>query len=167
MQFGWLATPVLAGLVLCFYYPAFNHGQLAMGKYHRFEKIKTELTDSGWLEALFQGSRILAQSEKDASWYITATASAALRPWPNPPTPWANIKYSLANSGKTDASSRGDMATQTLLAHFPMLFQKNPQAVMVIGLASGVTAGEVLWYPVEKLDILEINDQVVAASEFF
>jgi spermidine synthase len=78
-----------------------------------------------------------------------------------------NMIFSLANSGKTDASSRGDMATQTLLAHFPMLFQKNPRAVMVIGLASGVTAGEVLCYPVEKLDVLEINDQVAAASKFF
>jgi len=37
---------------------------------------------------------------------------------------------------------------------------------MVIGLASGVTAGEVLCYPVEKLDVLEINDQVAAASKF-
>ncbi|MDX2500102.1 MAG: fused MFS/spermidine synthase, partial [Deltaproteobacteria bacterium] len=166
LQFGWLATPLLAGLVLCFYYPAFNHGQLAMGQYHRFEKIRAELTDSGWLEALFQGSRILAQSGKPELVYYgdgiggftTVTKSADAL---------GQVKYSLANSGKTDASSRGDMATQTLLAHFPMLFQKNPQAVMVIGLASGVTAGEVLWYPVEKLDILEINDQVVAASNFF
>jgi len=165
-QFGWLAAPLLAGLVLCFYFPSFNRGHLAMGQYHRFEKIKAELTDSGWLEALFQGSRILTQSGKNELVYYgdgiggftTVTKSADAL---------GQVKYSLANSGKTDASSRGDMATQTLLAHFPMLFQKNPQAVMVIGLASGVTAGEVLWYPVEKLDILEINDQVVAASNFF
>ena len=166
LQFGWLATPVLAGLSLCFYYPAFDHGQFASGKYHRFEKIRAELTDNGWLESLFQGSRILPQSGKHELVYygdgiggfttVTKSANAL-----------GQVKYSLANSGKADASSRGDMATQTLLAHFPMLFQKNPRAVMVIGLASGVTAGEVLWYPVEKLDILEINDQVVAASNFF
>ena len=29
---------------------------------------------------------------------------------------------------------------------------------------SGVTAGETLLYPVEAVDVLEINDQVVAAS---
>lgn len=38
---------------------------------------------------------------------------------------------------------------------------------MVIGLASGITADEVLHYAVEKLDILEINDQVVSASNIF
>jgi spermidine synthase len=48
-----------------------------------------------------------------------------------------------------------------------MLFHKNLKTVMVIGLASGITAGEVLSYPIENLDILEINDQVVAASNIF
>jgi len=134
-----------------------------MGQYHRFEKIKAKLRGSGWLEALFQGSKILGRSEKGELVYygdgiggFTTVSKSA--------DALGTIKYILANSGKTDASSQGDMATQTLLAHFPMLFQKNPRAVMVIGLASGVTAGEVLYYPVEKLDILEINDQVVEAS---
>jgi spermidine synthase len=48
-----------------------------------------------------------------------------------------------------------------------MLFHRDPKAVMVLGLASGITAGEALCYPVDRLDILEINDQVVAASGFF
>jgi spermidine synthase len=37
----------------------------------------------------------------------------------------------------------------------------------VLGLASGISAGEVLHYPVEKLDVIEINQQVVHASDFF
>jgi len=166
LNFAGLAAPLLAGLVLCFYYPAFNHAQLATGKYSRFEKIRAELIDSGWLESLFQGSRILARSETEELVYygegiggFTTVVKSA--------DALGTIKYTLANSGKPDATSQGDMTTQTLLAHFPMLFQKNPRTVMVIGLASGVTAGEVLWYPVDQLDILEINDQVVAASNFF
>jgi spermidine synthase len=59
------------------------------------------------------------------------------------------------------------METQTLLAHFPMLCHKDPQSVMVIGLASGITAGEVLLYPVAAMDVLEINPQVIEASRFF
>jgi len=166
LHFGAVAAPVLAGLVLCGYYPSFNHQQLAMGKYHRFDQIKAELAGSGWLESLLRGSTILAQKDtrellfygEGIGGFTTVTQSADAL---------GNLKYTLANSGKPDASSRGDMATQTLLAHFPMLFQKNPQTVMVIGLASGVTAGEVLWYPVKQLDVLEINDQVVQASRFF
>lgn len=37
----------------------------------------------------------------------------------------------------------------------------------MLGLASGITAGEVLHYPVRQLDILEINEQSVDASCFF
>jgi spermidine synthase len=48
-----------------------------------------------------------------------------------------------------------------------MLCHRNPQSVMVIGLASGITAGEVLHYSVAAMDVLEINHQVVEASRFF
>ena len=75
--------------------------------------------------------------------------------------------FSLYVSGKADASSRLDMFTQVLLAQFPLALHPDPRKVMVLGLASGVTAGEVLAHPVERVDILEINPQVVAASEWF
>jgi spermidine synthase len=81
--------------------------------------------------------------------------------------PLGHIDYSMANSGKMDASSFGDMATQTLSANFPMLFHRSPRTVMVLGLASGITAGEVLYYPVEQLDVVDINKQVVKGSDFF
>ena len=165
-RFGLLAAPALAGLVLCWYYPAWNHGQLAIGKYHRFEKTRAAMAHAGWLEALWQGPGILARIEKGELVYygdgiggFTTVVKSA--------DALGNTKYILANSGKPDATSLGDMGTQTLLAHFPMRFHQNPQTVMVIGLASGVTAGEVLRYPAQKLDILEINDQVAAASNFF
>jgi hypothetical protein len=48
-----------------------------------------------------------------------------------------------------------------------MLFHRDAKAVMVLGLASGVTAGEVLHYPVEQLDVIDISRQVVTASDFF
>jgi spermidine synthase len=73
----------------------------------------------------------------------------------------------LAIGAKPDASSRGDMKTQTVCTHFPMLFHPNPRTVMVLGVASGVTAGEVLCYPIERLDVLEISPEVVKASDFF
>ena len=78
-----------------------------------------------------------------------------------------NAQLSLFLSGKADASSRNDMFTQTLLAHFPMAVHPRPEDVMVLGLASGTTAGEVLHYPVKRLDILEINPKVVEAARRF
>jgi spermidine synthase len=165
-RFGLLAVPALAGLVLCFYYPAWNHRQLSTGKYHRFEEISAGIASTGWLESLFQGPKILSRSEKSELVYY-GDGIGGFTTVVKYTDAFGNFKYTLANSGKPDASSREDMDTQTLLAHFPMLFHKNPKTVMVIGLASGITAGEVLSYPVENLDILEINDQVVAASNIF
>jgi spermidine synthase len=78
-----------------------------------------------------------------------------------------NKGYALFSSGKPEASSQLDMDTQTLSAHVPLLFHKDPKTVLVVGLASGVTAGEVLHYPVERLDVIDINRKVVGASHFF
>ena len=167
MQFGWLVPPVLAGLILSLYYPAWSHQQLSISKYHRFEEIQSELTGSGWFEALFQGVQILDRIEKGTLVYYGDGIGGFTTVLKYTDDVMGNISYTMANSGKADASSRYDMETQTLLAHIPMLYHKRPKTVMVIGLASGITAGEVLHYPIEKLDILEINDQVVAASNLF
>jgi spermidine synthase len=161
-----LAVPALAGLFLCFYFPAWNRLLLAKGKYHRFEEVGADVTSYGWLEALLRGPEILARFENAELVYYGEGIGGFTTVFRNP-DPFGNIRYILANSGKADASSRGDMKTQTLLAHFPMLFHANPKTVMVLGLASGVTAGEVLYYPVDQLDVLEISRQAVEASDFF
>jgi spermidine synthase len=77
------------------------------------------------------------------------------------------VEYALFNSGKADASSHGDRSTQALSAHIPLLFHPHAQNVMVLGLASGMTPGEMLLYPIQRLDIVEINDQVVSACRQF
>ncbi len=166
VQSGLLALPALAGLVLCFHYPAWNHSQLSTGKYQRFEEIRASIVNTGWLESLFRGSTILSKSAKGELVYY-GDGIGGFTTVIKYTDALGNIEYAMANSGKPDASSRGDMKTQTLSAHFPMLFHKNPKTVMVLGLASGITAGEVLHYPVEQLDVLEISYQVVAASDFF
>ncbi|MEZ5286457.1 MAG: fused MFS/spermidine synthase [Vicinamibacterales bacterium] len=73
----------------------------------------------------------------------------------------------LAVDGKVDASNRGDMLTQKLVAHLPLLLHPDPQRVAVIGLGSGVTAGAVLAHPVAHADVIEISPEVIEASRFF
>ena len=51
---------------------------------------------------------------------------------------------SLAIDGKVDASNAGDMLTQRMLAHVPLLLHPNPQRVAILGLGSGVTLGSAL-----------------------
>ena len=73
----------------------------------------------------------------------------------------------LAVDGKVDASNRGDMLTQKLIAHLPLLVHDRPEQVAVIGLGSGATAGAALSHPVSRVDVIEISPEVVAASAFF
>jgi len=74
----------------------------------------------------------------------------------------------LAVDGKVDASNTGDMYTQLLLGHLPLLLSKEPKSALVIGLGSGVTLGAVAQHEsVEKIDCVEIEPAVVKAAEFF
>ncbi|RPJ62867.1 MAG: hypothetical protein EHM24_25345, partial [Acidobacteria bacterium] len=73
----------------------------------------------------------------------------------------------MAIDGKIDASNGGDMLTQKLLGHLPLLLHDSPSDVCVIGLGSGVTAGAVLQHPLSSVDLLEISPAVVKASDFF
>ncbi len=165
---GFTAAAIV-GLYFCTTYPTWNRLLLAKGKYHRFEEISFSqdiLAGAGWLESLFKGAEILNPLERGKLIYY-GDGIGGFTTVLKYPGPFDNVEYSLANSGKMDASSRSDMYTQTALAHFPMLFAENPSTVMVLGLASGITAGEVLHYPIKQLDVIDINDRVEAASRFF
>ena len=72
----------------------------------------------------------------------------------------------LKIGGKTDASS-GDIETQLLSGHLPMLFAPDSARVMVIGQGSGMTLAGVLRYPVKSAEIVEIEDAVIEASRWF
>jgi spermidine synthase len=74
----------------------------------------------------------------------------------------------LMINGKSDSSTLGDAYTLRLLAHIPALLAERRQRVMVIGLGTGVTAGELTLYPdVEQIDVAEISPAVVRALPLF
>jgi len=55
-----------------------------------------------------------------------------------------------------------------LSAHIPAILSPQRQKVMVIGLGTGVTAGELTLYPdIERIDVAEISETVVAALPYF
>jgi len=73
----------------------------------------------------------------------------------------------LRVNGKIDASSQGDMCTQLMAAHLPMLLNPGAKNVFVLGLGSGVTLGGVCRYEVNRIDCAEIEGRVVEAVHFF
>jgi len=74
----------------------------------------------------------------------------------------------LSINGKVDASTGADMPTQVLSGTLPVRMTADPEEVLVVGLASGITAGSVLAEPeVMRLTILEIEPVVEQASHYF
>jgi spermidine synthase len=74
----------------------------------------------------------------------------------------------LRSSGDTIASADPvDMASQLLLGHLPMLLHPAPRDVLVLGLGTGITAAAVARYPVEGIDVVELEPAAAGAARFF
>jgi len=160
-----IIVPALIGMILVFIYPQWDRKLLSKGRYHRFERH--EIAEVGWLKTLFSGNSLFPNEKAGELLYFGDGIGGFTTVMEHQIDIFGNENLVLYNSGKPDASSRLDMDTQTLLAHFPMIFHPNPRKVLVVGLASGITAGETLHYPIDTLDIVDINKQVVTASELF
>jgi spermidine synthase len=74
---------------------------------------------------------------------------------------------SVAINGRTNASDADDMPTQVLVGQLGVLTAPRPGQAMMVGFATGVTAGSVLQSPIESVNCVEIEPAAVASSRFF
>jgi spermidine synthase len=161
-----LVALLLAALLLA-NVPSWNHAALSRGWYKRFESFDEYFATTSWFDAFWRGTSKFARhlAGRETVFYGDGIGGfTAVERWLSP---IGRVNFTLLNSGKEDASSHADRLTQSLGAHVPLLLHPNPRKVMIVGLASGMTAGEVLLYPVDQLDVLEINDQAAKAAQLF
>jgi spermidine synthase len=69
-------------------------------------------------------------------------------------------------NGKVDASF-GDTSTQLMVGYLPMLLHPGAKRVLVIGMGSGMTAKAVAAFPVEQLEVAEIEPAVIEGARYF
>jgi len=74
---------------------------------------------------------------------------------------------SMAINGRVNASDREDMATQVMLGQMPLLVAPKLRNALVVGYATGVTAGSMLQSPIESLECVELEPATVNGSRFF
>jgi spermidine synthase len=74
---------------------------------------------------------------------------------------------SMQVNGKTEASTGGDLPTQLLAAHLPLLLHPRAEEVLVIGLASGITLGAAERHASRSIGVVEIAPAVVEAARLF
>jgi spermidine synthase len=140
------AVPALALLGIVFLMPPWDTNQLTSGPYTYLYK------DEATARKTLAGEELLYYREG-----VTGTVAVKKR---------GNAQF-LVISGKVDAGSREDMLTQILSGQIPLLLAKNPEDILVIGLASGVTLGAVAQHPVKAIDVVEISYEVREAASLF
>jgi len=157
----------LACLGLVYAYPDWNRALLSYGRYQIPEELTPHFRRTGWLASLWRGKEFLTRHQRGREVVFYGDGIGGFTTVEKHIDSMGTTRYTLLNSGKPDATSHGDAATQVLLAHIPLIFHPSPANVMILGLGSGMTAGEVLHYPVSRVDVLEINEQVIKAAQFF
>ncbi len=125
-------------------------------------------------DVLSSGVAVYAQQYQRLSWeqFRTRAVPKQILYYRDGPTATVTVHQEsdnlfLRTNGKTDASTSYDMVTQLMAGHVPMLLHPTAKQVLVIGLGSGVTAGAIIGYPLERLDLVEIEPSVVEAARFF
>lgn len=74
----------------------------------------------------------------------------------------------LQTNGKVESSTRGDLDTQLLSGHLPLLFHPNPESVLVIGLGGAFSLGAVEQHQtLTVIDAIEIEPAIVEAASYF
>ncbi len=73
----------------------------------------------------------------------------------------------LRINGKPDASSHGDLSSQLLLTHLPLLARPGSKDVFLLGLGSGISGGAALRHDLTHLVIAENCEPVVRAAKWF
>lgn len=119
-----------------------------------------------WARELFDPEK-LAKDDPELVFYadgLTATTSVEKR----------GDLVTLKANGKPEASDGADMSTQILVALAPFLLRSmdpdnaiGGEEVAMVGFGSGVTAGAALQWPLERLDVVEIEETMIDASHFF
>lgn len=73
----------------------------------------------------------------------------------------------LRINGKPEASTRGDMSTQLMIAHLPMLARPQSTDVFMLGFGSGISAGALLGHPVNRVVVAENCEPALRAGHLF
>ena len=145
--------PWFLALGLVFLAPSWDGKLYAVGVYNRVSDLGDRSPDavrtfaeSGWELLSYQDGR---------------TAAVAVGRSTSTGNVWLSI------NGKVDASTGDDMPTQVLSGQIPMRMHPDPRRALVVGLASGVTAGAVLGDGASELVVVELEPRVVDASRAF
>lgn len=150
---GGTVALILASFVIA---PALNLDELSIGAYDSLVRVlarsREGVTENEAPKPGEQGHQLLLYKEGP-------TSTVSVR------KDWGIT--SLAINGRTNASDSEDMATQVMLAQVPVLLAPSINNGLIVGFASGVSAGAILQSPIGSVTCVELEPATIAASRFF
>src|SRR2546421_1832159 len=150
-----IGTTAVLMIAMLFVWPRLNLSELSVGAYDSYIRVLAKSRGGAPDDQQASGSddhRLLMYTEGR-----TATVSVR-RDW--------GIT-SVAINGRTNASDADDMPTQVMLGQLGVLTAPRLDNGLIIGFATGVTAGSVLQSPIKSLECVEIEPAAIASSRFF
>lgn len=160
------AILVAAALVFLAGLPGVERDRLAQGTF----RLRSERPDSYAGPAGFERNQ--REGVTTVSFAEDPTATVAVLEFPlaapaGEPLPSERPRAIFVN-GKSDSSTVGDMTTMKLSAHLPALLAREPRQALVVGLGTGVSAGELTLHPgLRRIDVFEISPAVIGALPHF
>lgn len=164
------ALPIATMLVVVFLAPDWNRLVMSSGMFQYAPRLKPPQAPEGYIPTRADFDRYVHRLE--ILFYKEGYSGTITVAWEKtiPPQKLGDQMVDsllLINNGKIDASSYSDMPTQIFSGHVGLMLHPDPKDVLVIGLASGTTAGSALQHPIERLTTVEIEEAVVEASRQF
>ncbi|MEE8412278.1 MAG: fused MFS/spermidine synthase, partial [Acidobacteriota bacterium] len=192
---AWIAAPPLhrarvasvsgltvAVLVLAVWFP-YDPLRFAVGTFRLREVIKQDRPGpAGFYESYYRNRTVLAYRDGPEGTFAVVEnltpeqfltrefPGLAANLFENEPSRGAvkGLPRSIVVNGKSDSSTYFDRETLRLSAHLPALFGVLPERALVIGLGTGVTAGELTLYPgIKQIRVVEISPAVRDFLIFF
>jgi len=77
------------------------------------------------------------------------------------------IRWSYINNSAVCGTTYDALKVVRMLAHLPLLAHRGAENVLVIGFGLGVTAGNVLTYPVQRVDCVELCPEITEAAPLY
>ena len=152
LSIGTAAALIMAALIV---WPRLNLNELSIGAYDSYIRVlaKSRGSVSDEPQTNLPGDHQLLMYEEGR----TATVSVR-RDW--------GIT-SVAINGRTNASDADDMPTQVMLGELGVLTAPRLEKSLIVGFATGVTAGSVLQSQFQSVECVELERAAIASSRFF
>jgi spermidine synthase len=162
------AAPLLLAILLLVFRPFYQSERFAIGTF----RIATPNPETwhgprAYYARLF--SRLPVKAYRDGPGATVAVVdNESSAPAPSHPGDPPPLDRAIYVNGKSDSSTASDRETLRLLAHLGPMFSQNQERALLIGLGTGVSAGELaLWPQFRQIVVAELLPEVADMLPFF